>query len=161
MQTEPAELNGKRIVVVEDDYLLATDICRELRELGATVLGPAPTPFYASQLIGDRKIDAAVLDVRLHGTTVFEVADMLSSRGVPILFATAYDKKAMPVRFRGVNLLEKPLDRRKLLSEIVAMTKRPVSVPLAAQPAAVVFDKPLSDAQIFAHALARTMANSA
>ena len=74
---EAADLNGKRIVVVEDDFLLATDICRELRELGATVLGPAPTPFYAAQLIGRRRIDAAVLDVRLHGTTVFEVADML------------------------------------------------------------------------------------
>ena len=54
---EATDLNGKRIVVVEDDYLLANDICRELRELGATVLGPAPTPFYATQLIGRRKIE--------------------------------------------------------------------------------------------------------
>ena len=52
---ERTELNGKRIVVVEDDYLLANDICRELRDLGATVLGPAPTPFYAKHLIG-RKV---------------------------------------------------------------------------------------------------------
>jgi DNA-binding response OmpR family regulator len=161
MQTEPAELNGKRIVVVEDDYLLATDICRELRELGATVLGPAPTPFYATQLIGERKIDAAVLDVRLHGTTVFEVADMLNSRGVPILFATAYDRKDMPVRFRGANLLEKPLDRHKLLSEILAMTRRPPAVPSPVQPVAIAVDRPRSNAQIFAHALARSMASSA
>ena len=63
---ETGDLNGKRIVVVEDDFVLATDICRTLRELGATVLGPAPTPFYAMHLIGGKKIDAAVLDVRLH-----------------------------------------------------------------------------------------------
>ena len=80
------DLNGKRIIVVEDDYLLATDLCRELRNLGATVLGPAPTPFYAMQLVGRKKIDAAVLDVRLHGTTVFEVAEMLQERGIPIMF---------------------------------------------------------------------------
>ena len=46
------DLNGKRILVAEDDYFLATDICRDLRELGATVLGPAPTSFYALSLLG-------------------------------------------------------------------------------------------------------------
>ena len=153
---EAAELNGKRIVVVEDDYLLATDICRELRELGATVLGPAPTPFYATQLIGRRKIDAAVLDVRLHGTTVFDVADLLRNQGVPILFATAYDRKALPARFRQCGLLEKPLDRKKLVSEIVAMTRRPV-VTLSGithfPPPVTLREAP---AQTFARALARS-----
>jgi len=151
------DLNGKRIVVVEDDFLLAADICRELRNLGATVLGPAPTPFYATQLIGRRKIDAAVLDVRLHGTTVFEVADQLRDQGVPILFATAYDRNAIPSRFQEACLLEKPLDRKRLVSEIVAMTRRcapPVAsvsripTPLASRQA---------PPQTFARALARTL----
>jgi CheY-like chemotaxis protein len=154
------DLNGKRIVVVEDDYLLATDICRELRDLGATVLGPAPTPFYATQLIGRRKIDAAVLDVRLHGTDVFSVADLLQGQGVPILFATAYDRKALPQRFQKFSLLEKPLDRKKLISEIVAMTKRPtVRIP------SIVQWHPISPQQTptqgFARALARTLVPTA
>lgn len=119
------DLNGKRIIVVEDDYLLANDLCRELRDLGATVLGPAPTPFYAVQLVGRKKIDAAVLDVRLHGTMVFEVAEMLQDRGVPILFATASDRGSLPSRFQDTPLLEKPLDRKKLLTQIVALTRRP------------------------------------
>ena len=153
---EAADLNGKRIVVVEDDFLLATDICRELRELGATVLGPAPTPFYAAQLIGRRRIDAAVLDVRLHGTTVFEVADLLKDQGVPILFATAYDRKALPVRFRESSLLEKPLDRKKLVSEIVAMTRRPaVRLENVAQLHATLPSRE-APAQLFARALARS-----
>src|SRR5690606_2804350 len=126
MAAETAELNGKRIVVVEDDFLLATDICRELRNLGATVLGPAPTPFYATQLISRRKVDAAILDVLLHGTTVFEVADLLRDQGVPFLFTTAYDRRGIPSRFRETRLLEKPLDRKRLLSEIVAMTTQPI-----------------------------------
>lgn len=154
---EAADLNGKRIVVVEDDYLLATDICRELRDLGATVLGPAPTPFYATQLIGRRRIDAAVLDIRLHGTTVFEVADLLKSQGVPILFATAYDRKALPVRFRGSLVLEKPVDRKKLVSQIIALTSRPPVrlasvVRMPAPPASRE-----APAQMFARALARTL----
>lgn len=154
---ETTELNGKRIVVVEDDFLLATDICRELRKLGATVLGPAPTPFYATQLIGRRKIDAAVLDIRLHGTTVFEVADLLKSRGVPMLFATAFDRASLPDRFRGSSLLEKPFDREKLVTEVVAMTRRAVQ-PLAKPPqlsaAMPSFQAP---AQTFARALARCL----
>jgi DNA-binding response OmpR family regulator len=152
-----ADLSGKRIVVVEDDFLLANDICRELRNLGATVLGPAPTPFYASQLIARGRIDAAVLDVRLHGTTVFEVADQLRGRGVPILFATAYDRQAIPPRFQDACLLQKPLDRKRLVSEVVAMTTRQkaptVSVPRTQAP----LDLQQSPPQAFARALARTL----
>ena len=149
------DLNGKRIVVVEDDFLLATDICRDLRDLGATVLGPAPTPFYAMHLIGGKKVDAAVLDVRLHGTTVFEVADVLQDRGVPILFTTAYDRKSLPVRFRDAPLLEKPLDRQKLVTEIYALTRQsvmPVSKIAKMSPLHMVPEAPV---QAFARALAR------
>ena len=152
---EATDLNGKRIVVVEDDFLLATDICRELRDLGATVLGPAPTPFYATQLIGRRRIDAAVLDIRLHGTTVFDVADLLRSQGVPILFATAHDRSALPIRFRGSSVIEKPLDRKRLINEIVAMTHQPTVQPaIVAQGPSVL---PLREVpeQTFARALAR------
>lgn len=157
---EATDLNGKRIVVVEDDYLLANDICRELRELGATVLGPAPTPFYATQLIGRRKIDAAVLDVRLHGTTVFDVADLLKSQGVPILFATAYDRKALPARFREASLLEKPLDRKKLVSEIVAMTRRPMAALASVAPFPAPAAAREAPAQTFARALSRSFDRS-
>jgi DNA-binding response OmpR family regulator len=152
---ELADLNGKRIVVVEDDYLLATDICRELRDLGATVLGPAPTPFYAAQLIGRRKIDAAVLDVTLHGTNVFRVADLLREQGVPILFATAHDRNAIPPRFRDSCLLEKPLDRKRLLSEVVAMTRRPPTRLLSVPPLPSPMLSRLPPAQTFARALVR------
>jgi DNA-binding response OmpR family regulator len=152
-----ADLNGKRIVVVEDDFVLATDICRTLRDLGATVLGPAPTPFYAMHLIGRKKIDAAVLDVRLHGTTVFEVADMLQDQGVPIIFATATDRQSMPGRFQGSPLLEKPFDRKKLISEIQAMTRRPVARPVMPPNTAPPMAQREAPAQMFARALARSM----
>lgn len=151
-----AELFGKRIVVVEDDYLLASDICRELREHGATVLGPAPTPFYATQLIGNRKIDAAVLDVRLHGATVYEVADLLVGRGVPIIFATAVPRAELPKRFQMASVFQKPLDRSLLLAEIVSAIKRPSGRPAAPPAAFELSGLAVRPEEAFARALART-----
>lgn len=130
MIEDTVELDGKRIVVVEDDFLLASDLCRELRNLGAVVLGPAPTPFYAMQLINHKRIDAAVLDVRLHGTTVFDVADMLEGQGVPILFTTASAKSDLPHRYQATPMLEKPVDRTKFIAQIIEMTRRRVRKPV-------------------------------
>lgn len=147
------DLNGKRIVVVEDDYLLATELCRELRDLGATVLGPAPTPFYALQLINRKRIDAAVLDVRLHGTMVFEVADRLVGQGVPILFATGLSREELPGRFRSAELLEKPLDSWRIAARVNEMTHRPVPPRPVMQPLPQAAAQ-VSPIQVFALALA-------
>jgi DNA-binding response OmpR family regulator len=152
---DTADLNGKRIVVVEDDFILATDICRTLRNLGATVLGPAPTPFYAMHLIGRKKVDAAVLDVRLHGTNVFEVADMLHEQGVPIIFATGADRATMPGRFHHSPILEKPFDQKHLVTQLHAMTRRPMPRPAPPVRAALVGSATENPAQSFARALAR------
>lgn len=154
---EVSDLNGKRIIVVEDDFLLAAEICQDLRNLGATVLGPAPTPFYAMQLIGRRKLDAAVLDVRLHGTDVLTVADLLQEQGVPIIFATAYERDMLPARFQEQGFVRKPLDRRLLIEAVVAMARRPrgQKVRAAVWPGAMPARQ--APAQTFARALARTI----
>jgi DNA-binding response OmpR family regulator len=109
-------LQGKRILVVEDDYSVASDICRHLRELGATVLGPAPTPFYAQSLLGRRGVDVAILDVLLYGTTVYSLADELARRTTPIIFATDQDQKDAPSRFQSSPWLRKPFDLGHLIA---------------------------------------------
>ena len=111
----PAPLLGKRLLVVEDDYLLASGLCRGLVDLGATVLGPAPTPFYALGLLGRRGVDAAILDVRLHGTDVFSVADVLMARNIPMIFATALPATDLPPQYRGFPVVPKPVDTQHLL----------------------------------------------
>ncbi len=63
---ELMNLTRKRILVVEDDRAAGEALCAELRDAGAIALGPAPTTFYALQLLGRRGIDAAVLDTELH-----------------------------------------------------------------------------------------------
>ncbi len=109
-------LQGKRILVVEDDFSVASDICRQLRELGATVLGPAPTPFYGQSLLGRRGVDVAILDVMLYGTTVYSLADELARRTTPIIFATDQDQKDAPSRFQSSPWLRKPLDLGHLIA---------------------------------------------
>lgn len=160
MLSEQVELNGKIVIVVEDDYLLAMDLCSDFRALGATVLGPAPTPFYALNLIGTnkrRKLDAAVLDVRLHGAMVYDVADILYRRGVPMVFATASEKSAIPKRFEGVPVLTKPFDRGAVVQAVMDIMHRPPPRPVEVSvlpPPELSGEPPVVH---FARALARTL----
>lgn len=155
--TEDINLDGQRIIVVEDDYLLASEICRNLRASGATVLGPAPTPFYAMQLIGPEKrraLNAAVLDINLHGIKVYPVADTLQERGVPLVFATAYAANGIPERFRQAPVLQKPLDTKQLLQQLSGLIRRPPPpVPRALPP---IEYSPHPPAVHFAKAIARS-----
>ena len=129
------DLAGKRILVVEDDYLLATDMCHILRDKGATVLGPAPTPYYAMSLLTRRGIDGAVLDVKLHGKDVFDLADELVQRQTPIVFATGADESVIPARHRLVPLMRKPFSDEELIRVVCAMATRQLPLP-PPQPAA-------------------------
>lgn len=108
-------LSGRRIFVVEDEYLIASDMLETLTRAGAEVLGPVPSVEEAQDVLAhEERIDAAVLDVNLRGGMVFEVADRLQERGIPIVFATGYNAEAIPERFSHILRLEKPVDARDL-----------------------------------------------
>lgn len=108
-------LRDHRILVAEDEYLLASDLSKILQEAGVEVVGPCATLQDAVVCAeGDDKLDAAVLDVNLRGEMVFPLADTLMARGVPFLFATGYDEGAIPPRFAGVLRLEKPIKMAKV-----------------------------------------------
>lgn len=102
-------LRGCRVLVAEDEYLLADDLSHALAQAGAEVLGPVPSVEEATAFVArDERIDAAVLDVNLRGDMVFPVADALAARGIPFAFATGYDRWALPDRFAAVPRVEKP-----------------------------------------------------
>lgn len=112
-------LEGYRILVLEDEYLIADDLRDALRDMGAEVLGPAPNVDEAAALIAiAERIDAALLDINLRGDTVFEFADTLVARGIPFVFATGYDRWAIPERFSEVPSLEKPIKARQILTAL-------------------------------------------
>ena len=110
------DLRGRRLLVVEDDYGIANDMARFLDDAGAEVVGPAGTVEDALELVESEAtaLDAAALDINLHGERVYPVADALAARGVPFVFATGYDAQVIPEAYAGVPRLEKPVDRAQL-----------------------------------------------
>jgi CheY-like chemotaxis protein len=101
-------LAGKTILVAEDEYFLAADLKRALTDAGATVLGPVGEIAGAIALIGDRPVDAAILDVNLSSTLSYPLADRLAADAVPYVFLTGYDGWALPEAYRSAPRLSKP-----------------------------------------------------
>jgi DNA-binding response OmpR family regulator len=115
-----SRLDGKRILVVEDEFLLADEIVDWLRLQGAEPVGPAAMLSQAQKLIEhDRNIDAAVLDINLAGTMVFPLALELQHRGVPILFASAYAEEViLPKGLSRAMRLKKPFSEVQLIRAV-------------------------------------------
>src|SRR5947209_3625707 len=88
VRTRPNPLNRLRILIVEDDYLLAGDMASALRQLGAEVIGPARSAARALELVDSSSVDLAVLDINLSGELVFSVAERLAEQGTPFVFST-------------------------------------------------------------------------
>ena len=115
------QLSGKKILVVEDDAVLARPLCEKLSELGATIFGPAPTVSYATQLLGARRVDLAILDTVLHGQPVFELADWLVEKGITFVFAIEEGREPLPVRYAGWPTVSKPFDLGRTAESIMAL----------------------------------------
>jgi CheY-like chemotaxis protein len=97
-----------RILIVEDEMLVAMNIEDMLLDLGHEVAGIASRLAPALSLAGEASIDAAMLDVNLAGENSFPVADLLAARGIPFVFATGYGVQGIEERYRGRPLLQKP-----------------------------------------------------
>jgi CheY-like chemotaxis protein len=122
--TTAGPLSGCRILVIEDEYFLADDIARALRELGARVVGPVGELEDAASLLDtDVTIDAAVLDINLRSDMVFPLARTLRARKVPFVFTTGYDRKSIEPEFGDVRLWEKPLDIPAMAHELAGMIR--------------------------------------
>lgn len=113
-----SSLTDRRILLVEDDYYLATDACEWLKEAGAEVLGPVASSTQALELLGDRRVDAAVLDINLGFGPEFEVARHLHRQQVPIVFATGYGASTVPDEFRQSPRIEKPFRQTQLVQAV-------------------------------------------
>jgi len=108
-------LRGRRILVVEDDYLLAEDLRRELERQGAEVVGPVPSVADAVRLVqAEERLDGAILDVNLRGERVYPVVDLLRERRVRTVFTTGYEQWALPEAYADVPRCEKPVEMRQL-----------------------------------------------
>ena len=111
MSTPGAGLAGRVVLVVEDEYLAAAELARELERRGATVLGPVPDVRRALGLLGSTaRLDGALLDIQLRHEHVYPVAEALRARAVPFVFVSGFDPEFIPEAYRQVPLCSKPLD---------------------------------------------------
>lgn len=102
-------LEGCRVLVVEDEYFLASDLAHALADRGAIVIGPVGRIADAVAIIAaEPVIHGAILDLNLHGEMIFPVADLLMVREVAFIFMTGYDLSVFPTRFKHIVKCEKP-----------------------------------------------------
>jgi len=110
-------LCGLRILVVEDNFLVAEDLRELLSRHGCDVVGPVPRVEQGLGLLAERELDGAVLDINLGAETCFPIAAALQERRVPFLFLTGYsDRLFIPSSFLEVPMLSKPIDEPRLVS---------------------------------------------
>lgn len=127
-------LHGCRVLLVEDDYLIADDFFRRLHNAGAQVVGPAATLESAMALYESAgMVDFVVLDVNLRGTTVFPFAARLRDDGVPFLFCTGYGDEVIDGKFRHVDRFEKPLSQHGFARMVDLISRRNAARPQAQQ----------------------------
>ena len=120
--TEPeAQSRGKRIILIEDEPLVAMDLEARLMDAGWTVVGMAGTLEQARKLVAGADCDAALLDVNLAGRPVDELAAALRRRKIPFAFATGYGRSALPDGFREAPVLSKPFDAEQLAAVVGAL----------------------------------------
>jgi DNA-binding response OmpR family regulator len=117
------KLEGCRVLIVEDEYMLARDFCEWLQEAGASVAGPTADAAEAAELARREHLDAAIVDINLGNGPTFELAAKLEARGVPFLFATGYDAAAIPTEHQNAPCLEKPFRPQQLVSAVEALRR--------------------------------------
>ena len=113
-----ADKRRLRVLVVEDEILVAMLIEDMLADLGFEVLGPAMRLDAALKMALDESFDVAVLDVNLANEQSFPVAQLLQERGIPFLFATGYGLRGLDERFKEVTTLQKPFEPDQLANAI-------------------------------------------
>lgn len=104
----------KRVLLVEDEALVAMLMEDYLTDLGFDVVGPAMRLEPALQLAQTEEIDFAVLDINLAGKQSFPIAEVLRQRGISFLFASGYGTAGLAEGFESVRVMQKPFDRSDL-----------------------------------------------
>ena len=106
---------GERVLIVEDEPLIAFDVADHLREAGFEIVGPAASVSAALKLLNSEGCDLAVLDVNLGRETAAPIADVMSAKSLPFVALSGYSSDQLPEIFRRAPLLTKPVDSKKLV----------------------------------------------
>lgn len=117
-------LEGLRVLVVEDDYLIAEDARCVLEKAGAEVIGPVRSVEDIQGALGRSKPDCAILDINLGEGPDYLPAETMMAEGIPVIFVTGYDQEAIPIDFSSVELLQKPAKPGTIIRAVEEICER-------------------------------------
>ncbi|MBW0006547.1 MAG: response regulator [Sphingomonas sp.] len=121
-QDPPHFLDGKRVLLIEDEYYIADEVRRILEDLGAEIVGPVASVQTANAALDEGAFDCAVLDLNLHGESAIPVAERLAAEGRSFAIATGYGSPAVPEGLRNVPRIEKPFDPQALIELLAQLS---------------------------------------
>lgn len=104
------DLAGRRILVVEDEVILAMEIVAEIEDNNGVVLGPVATLDAGIAALQEQRPDACIVNINLGREKVYNLADLLIDEDVPFVFASSEPRAAIPDRFNDIPLHTKPIN---------------------------------------------------
>jgi DNA-binding response OmpR family regulator len=113
-----------RVLIVEDEAVIASLIESTLAEAGYSVVGPVATVEQALESVKGRRCDAAVLDVRVNGREIYSVADALGDCGIPFVFVSGFAQEDMPPKYRSHPYVAKPFHPATILARLIKIMPR-------------------------------------
>jgi two-component sensor histidine kinase/response regulator RpfG family c-di-GMP phosphodiesterase len=131
VQSLPRSLSGKRLLMVEDEFLVGMMAKKLLESLGAIVIGPYARLSDGLAAAKVERFDGALLDFNLAGELAEPLADFLIAHGVPFVFLTGYQRDSIDRRYANVPLLQKPIEPESLERVLVSLLDTPVTLQAA------------------------------
>ena len=113
---------GRRILVVEDEFLIRMLMEDMLTDLGYQLAGVAGRVDEATDMARSKDFDLAILDVNLDGHEVYPVAEVVAKRNLPFMFVTGYGGRGLPDQYRGRPTLQKPFqldELKRMLAQLL------------------------------------------
>jgi|SRR5579871_109481 len=105
---------GVRVLVVEDEMMLAMLMEDMLADIGHTPVGPVTRVDNALKMIDEGGFDAAILDINLNGQDSYPVADALTAQAIPFVFASGYSAGRLREKYRAIPSVQKPFLQSEL-----------------------------------------------
>jgi CheY-like chemotaxis protein len=119
--TSASSLPARRVLIVEDEILIGMLLEDMLGDLGYQVAASASRVEDALRLAREVDADAAILDVNLNGQEVYPVAEVLTGRGIPFVFATGYGERGLPQAYQQRPTLQKPFQQDTLERKLASL----------------------------------------
>ena len=124
MNSSDKKLNGCHVFIVEDEHLLAMDLEDMLKAHGARIVGPYGEVYAAFRRAERDHFDVGIIDINLRDEAAYPVADELMRQRIPFFFCTGYDADAVPVRFAGVRVFQKPFNSLEVVEHVGRLWQR-------------------------------------